>query len=148
MQNRFLHVQAVFRLIVNDRTRRVDDAFRDFQATMGGQAVHENGIWSSLCEKSFIHLIAGKGSFARSGFVFLSHASPHIRVNSLRACYRFLGRVENFDFATRFTRHSLCFGDDGRIRLVTGGRGDANVRSAARAGNRRSEWHILLPSPT
>ena len=147
MQNRLLHMQAVFRLVINDGTRRVDDAFGDFQAAVGGQAVHENGIWSSLCEKSFVHLICRKGSFPLNGFVFLSHASPDIRVHNLGACYSFLGRAENFDFATRFTGHSLRFGDDGRVRLVTGGRGDANVRPQ-RAPATRSEWHMLLPSPT
>src|SRR2546430_1132296 len=44
MQDRFLHVHAVFGLVQDDRLRAIEDFRRDFQAAVCRKTVHEDGI--------------------------------------------------------------------------------------------------------
>src|SRR5262245_25333213 len=43
-QDRLLHVEAVLRLVEDDRARAVEDAVRDLLPAVGGQAVHHEGV--------------------------------------------------------------------------------------------------------
>src|SRR6185437_8204205 len=52
-------------------------------------------------------------------------------------------RAKDFNFAARFTSYSLCFGNDGLVWLVTRRRGDADMRSAARAGHEKRVAHVV-----
>ena len=45
LHQRFLHMHAVFGFVPHDRLRAVDDFGADFFAPVGGQAVHEEGVW-------------------------------------------------------------------------------------------------------
>src|ERR1700691_3487188 len=102
VQDRLLNMQAIFCLIVDDRARRIDDAFADLETPVGGQAVQEDGIWRSLREERFVDLISGEGLFASGGLGFLAHARPDVGVNGLRARDGFLGLAEGFDFSAGF----------------------------------------------
>src|SRR5579864_3667421 len=42
--DRVLDVHAVFGLVVDDRLRAIDDGIGDFDAAVGGQAVHVDGV--------------------------------------------------------------------------------------------------------
>src|ERR1039458_2478197 len=146
VQNRFLDVQAIFRLIINNGSWRVDDTFADFQAAVCRQAVQEYGIGCGLCEERLIHLKSSEGSLARSGFIFLSHAGPDVCVDGLRSCDSLFRRAQDFNFAARLACDTLRFGDDGGIRLVAGGRRDSNVGSATRARRHQRVAHIITIS--
>src|SRR5277367_5440223 len=74
VQDRLLDVQAIFRLIVDDRARRIDDARGDLEAAVGGQAMQEDSIRRGLREERFIDLICREDFFASGGFGFLAHA--------------------------------------------------------------------------
>src|SRR5260370_29980945 len=126
-------MQAIFRLLENNRTRRIHYAFADVRATVRGQAMHEDRIGRGMREKIVVHLISGKSGITHGGFGLLAHAGPHIRVDRLDASHGFLRRAQDFDFPARFTRDTLGFGDNTGIRFVSGGRRDAQVSARARA---------------
>src|SRR4029077_8265479 len=132
-QNRFLHVQAIFRLVEDDGALGIHHPVGDFRAAVRRQAVHEDGVRRGLREERVIHLISREGRLARRGFFLLPHAGPDVGVNRLCARDGFFGRAQDFDFAARLARHASRFGDNGCVRLESGGRSDSNMSSQARA---------------
>src|SRR5215469_1879233 len=143
VQKSLLHVESIFRLIVNDGTRRIDHALSHFQAPVGGQAVQEHGIGRGLSEELLIDLIPREGDLTLSRFAFLTHAGPHVRVNGLRASNGFLGRTENLDFAATLPRSSLCFGNNAGIGFIAFRGRDAQMNSGACANAQQRMAHVI-----
>ena len=52
----FLNVQAIFRLIEHDRTRRIDHRRRDFISTMRRKTVHEHRMLRGIRKQLLVHL--------------------------------------------------------------------------------------------
>lgn len=65
-------MQAVFRLIEDDRLRPVDHAISHFLATMCRQAMHEQRVFISLRHQGFIDLI-GLENIVAARLVLLVH---------------------------------------------------------------------------
>ena len=140
-----MHVQAIFRLIVYDRARRVDHLGAYFKAAMRRQAVHEDRVRSGMREKRCVHLIVLEIRFAL-GRSSSCPCWPTLRVNGLHAGHRFLGRAQNFDLAASLTRDALGFSDDRGVGSYPAGVA-TRMCAPTRAPIDSSEWHMLLPSP-
>src|SRR5579862_3247423 len=100
-KNRFLDVQAVLRLIENNRTRRVNDGTRDFIAAMRRQAMHKQGMFGSKGKQFLVHLERREDFTAIGGFVLLPHAGPHVGINRVGAANGFDWIVEDPDLCAR-----------------------------------------------
>src|SRR5271170_7189309 len=57
LQNRFLHVHAIFRLIENYRLRAVEHFRSDFTLAMRRKAVHEESVGRGESHQRGVHLI-------------------------------------------------------------------------------------------
>ena len=143
-QDRFLHVQPVFRLIEHDRAFRIHHAVRHFRSAMRRQAMHEDGVRSGLRKQSFIHLVAGKREFARRRILLLVPCSPTHRCKSLarrRPRRRPSAMISIFPRVSRAT--PLRFRHHRWIGFVAGRRRHANMRSDARSNRQQRMAHIV-----
>ncbi len=61
-QNRFLHMQPIFRLIDNDRLRSVEHLGGNFFSAMGRQAMHDDGIGFGPLQQPPVQLIGRQTS--------------------------------------------------------------------------------------
>ena len=86
-QNGLLNVQAIFRLIEYNGTRRVDDRRRNFVSAMRRQAVHEHGMLGGMRKQLAIHLEGREDLLPLSGLALLPHAGPDIGVDGVGAGY-------------------------------------------------------------
>ena len=59
-QNRFLHVQAIFRLIDDDGLCAVQNIRRNFFSTMGRQTMHDDGVGFCPLQQPFVQLVGGE----------------------------------------------------------------------------------------
>ena len=57
MQDRFLHVHAIFGLIENHGLRAIENFRSDFIAAMRGKAVHEDSVRRGERHELCVHLI-------------------------------------------------------------------------------------------
>src|ERR1700686_4640129 len=87
-QDGLLNMQAIFRLLENDRPRRIDDRRGDFIATMRRQESHEDRVVSGVLEQALVDLIRSEHLSALGCLVLLTHAGPHVGVDGLRAANR------------------------------------------------------------
>src|SRR6185437_4412388 len=107
VQNCFLHVQAVFRLIVNDRTRRIHYRIGHFKPSMCRQTMQEYRVRRGQRKERLIHLISHNRGLTRGRFALLTPAGPDICVNRLRSSHGLLRRREDFQVAAGGLRDSL-----------------------------------------
>src|ERR1700722_19261394 len=132
-QNRFLHVQAIFGLLENDRTRRIHNVSRDLSATMGGEAVHEDCVGSGVRKQRVVYLVGGKSLGARGRFLFLAHAGPNVGVNRLHLGHCFFRGVQDFNLSAGLASRALGLGDHRRGGLIARRRGHTDVSAVASA---------------
>ena len=78
-------MQAIFRLVEDDRLRAVDDAVGHFLAAMGRQAVHRPDIRAGQVEQGIVDGIAGERVAASLGLDLLAHRGPGVGVHDGRA---------------------------------------------------------------
>src|SRR5258708_36998304 len=100
-QDGFLNMQAVFGLVEYYRVRRVDDFVGDFPAAMSWQTVHEQGMGRGFSHEFGVDLIRREEGVADVGFIFLSHAGPHIGVDGVGSGYGFAWVGEEVDGGAR-----------------------------------------------
>src|ERR1019366_10246608 len=69
----FLNMQAIFCLVEDHRTRRIDHRRRHFVTAMRRKAVHEERVLGGIREELRAHLEGQKYLAPLGGFVFLAH---------------------------------------------------------------------------
>ncbi len=77
-------MKPVLGLVEYNAMRAVDDLCGHFLTTVGGKAVHENGVFPGACHEFTSNLIAGELLLSDSGFLFVAHADPDIGVDDVR----------------------------------------------------------------
>src|SRR5579859_6993109 len=75
-QQRFLRVQAIFSLVVDDRRMPVHDVVGNLLAAMGGQAMHGHRAWRGVRHQLGVDLVTAKDRRADIGLALLAHAVP------------------------------------------------------------------------
>src|SRR6185503_4583965 len=89
--HRLLRVQAVLRLIQDDRARPVQHAVRDLLAAVRRQAVHDQRRGLGEAEQPIAQLVAAEGLAALLALGLLPHAHPHVGIEHVRAGRGVLG---------------------------------------------------------
>ena len=87
-------MQAVFRLIEHDGTRRLHHLVGHFRAAMRGKTVEKHGVRRGVGHQRVIHLVRREYRGARIGLALLPHAGPDVRVYSLCAGNSFFRSAE------------------------------------------------------
>src|SRR5256885_2577798 len=124
-QQRFLRVQPVLGLIVNNRGRPIHHSVGYFMVAMCRKAVHGDDVRASVREQLSVQLVGTEGRRPRIGFTFLTHAVPGVGVHGVGVADRFSGIAEQLETATRHP--SLGLLHDLRIGLVTVRAGEAQI---------------------
>ena len=112
-------MQTTFRLIEDDRSFRVHYCVGDLFSTMGGQAVHEDGVRSRSRHEFLVHLVRRENSGALPSFVLLAHAGPRVGVNRVDAFNRRMRIGKYIDDRAGLFRYLLGIGDDFCVGTVT-----------------------------
>src|SRR4051812_33173222 len=84
-QNGLLHVQAVFRLVEYNGSRRIDHGISNFFATVRWQTMHEQSRWRGSGEELVVHLICAESLFPLCRFTLLAHTGPGVGVDRVGA---------------------------------------------------------------
>src|SRR3989338_3752467 len=96
-QDGFLHVQAVFGLLEDERGGRVHHRVGHLLAPMGRQAVEEDGVRRRLRHQFRVHLVGREDFFPRGRLGLLPHAGPDVGVDRVSPAHRLLPVVGELD---------------------------------------------------
>ena len=112
-QDSFLGGQSIRGLVEHKRIVRIHDGIRHFETAVCGKAVHEIGVFARFCHQRVIDLVRLEDADTFLQLFLLTHAGPHVRVESIDAFHGFRFRVP-FDFFA-FLR-AISFRTDGTER--------------------------------
>ncbi len=126
-------MEAVFGFLEDDGLGAVDDFVGDFDAAVGGEAVHDDGGGRGGGEEGGVDLIILEDGEAFGFFGFLSHADPSVGVDDVGVFdglfgIAVAGEIEGGDFGDDA-------GDEFGFEFVTGGGGDTELHAEAGAGD-------------
>ncbi len=113
-------MQPVFSLVPGDRTRVVEQVLADFLTTVGGQAMHEQGIGCRQVEHFAGDLVRREVRQAPCSFLLLTHGSPDVGGHQVGATHRFLRVADDLHAVT-------AQGHEAWVRLVALRAGDAQL---------------------
>ena len=82
-QQAALEVEAVFGFLEDDALGAVDDFVGDFDAAVGGEAVHDDGVFGGGGEQFGVDLIGPEHAEALGLFGFLAHGNPGVGVDDV-----------------------------------------------------------------
>src|SRR2546421_8963107 len=89
LEQRFLGVTAVLRLVPDPLSGAVKDVRSDFLARMRGQAVKRDRVRRGFVQERLVETKRGeRGSPISSGFWVVAHAHPNIGIDSIGVLYR------------------------------------------------------------
>lgn len=121
-----MSVEAIFGLPENSVGVGFEDICRDFLATVGGEAVHDEGSGRSS-EEFGVDLVFLKLGEAIGGFFFLAHADPDVGIEDVGSGDGFGEVFGDGDFTT-------SPGNEVSGRLEGAGGGEAEFESTAGGG--------------
>src|SRR5579859_1906376 len=132
VQDGFLHIHAVLRLIEYDRLRAVENFGSDFEAAVRRKTVHKGGVGSGKSHQFGIDLVGREDGFADIFLGFETHAGPGIRVDGLGTGHGFAGIRQELNLGPGFPGDALGVCQDYGQRLIIRGSGDAQMNAEAR----------------
>src|SRR5829696_6974515 len=88
-EQRLLRVQAVLRLIEDDRGRRVDHLVGHLVAAMSWEAMHKNCLFGRARHQLRVHLVGPEKGIPSRGFALVAHRGPDIGVYRVRLRHSF-----------------------------------------------------------
>ena len=125
-------MQSIAGLLEDHRLRPIHHLVRDLEATVGGQAVHENRVARGLSHQGGVHREGGKRGLALLRLGLLPHRGPDIGVDRAGPGHR-LRRIVHELRGRRAHLLGIARGalGDQRIGLETLGRRDRHLDAQA-----------------
>src|ERR1051325_4560152 len=92
LEDSFLRVQAILRLLPDHGLRSFEDRLGDLFAAMGGQTMQDHGAGRRALEQGVVDDVAGERARAGALLVLLAHRRPYVGVDHMSAARRLAGR--------------------------------------------------------
>src|SRR5262249_5551178 len=132
-----------FRLVVDNRVRRIDDLSRYLLTTVRGQAMHEHSIAGGQGEELLVDLVRRKNLLAQRRLVLLAHAGPHVSVDSVGPGGRGNRIFGDFNDGAGFLSDLPGSLHDLRVRGITVRRGYGDTASQAGRGQQQRMGDVV-----
>ena len=140
-----LKMKAVFGFLEDHALGAVHDFVGDFDAAIGGQAVHDDGGLRRPGEEFGIDLVGPKDGEALGFFGFLAHGDPGIGIDDIGVLDDGIGIVGRCKIQSRALAHDAV--DEVGFQFIAGGEA-IRKRTPNLAQAIMRERATLLPSPT
>lgn len=137
----FLEVEAVFGLLEDDGLWAIDNFVGDFDAAVGGEAVHDDGVTGGEFEQVGVDLVGGEDGEALGFFSFLTHADPGVGVDDVGILEDVAGFAGGGEIEIGGLAHHTI--EEGGFEFEAGGRGDAEFNLEAGAGDHEGAGHVV-----
>src|SRR3990172_8667581 len=123
-EDRLLGMEAVLRLVKDDRVRAVHRAVADLEAAVRREAVHDEDVRAGEADQGLVEGEPAERLHPRLLLLLHPHGDPHVRVEDVRALRRLAGVVGDVDAAPVAFRGLPGQGGHVAVRLEPLGRRD------------------------